>query len=95
MSVVSCSYKVSLSQVDKYVEAHIEFLKKHYALNHFITSGRKVPRTGGIILADVATREALNVILQEDPFYQADVADYQITEFVPTMAAQSIEHVFC
>ena len=31
--------------------AHVAFLKKHYASGHFLVSGRKIPRDGGIIIA--------------------------------------------
>lgn len=86
MFSVSLTYIKPLSEVDKYLTAHLEYLEKHCQLNHFILSGRKVPRTGGVILINVDTEKELDNILQEDPFYSAGIADYEITKFMPTMA---------
>lgn len=91
MFVVSIEYKVDLSEVDKLIPAHIEFLDKFYELGNFLASGRKVPRTGGIILASANSREALNSILAEDPFYKANVANYEVTEFIPSKFAAGFE----
>lgn len=89
MFIVSLTYKVELSEVDKHLDAHVAYLKKYYTLNKFIVSGRKVPRTGGIIIANFSTEAELNAVLKEDPFYIADVADYDIIEFAPTMAGKA------
>jgi uncharacterized protein YciI len=88
MFVVSISYTVELSEVDSHIEAHIAFLEKYYAAGNFIASGRKVPRTGGVILAQAESKIALERILQEDPFSQANIARYEITEFISTKVAE-------
>ncbi len=66
------------------MEPHIEFLDKYYAEKKFIFSGRKNPRTGGIILARNVDRETLQEIIKQDPFYENEIADYEITEVIPT-----------
>ncbi|MEZ8027496.1 YciI family protein [Enterovibrio norvegicus] len=91
MFVVSLTYTVALSEVDQYIDAHIAYLEKQYAEGHFLASGRKVPRTGGIILARANDRAHLDAILREDPFYQAGVADYDIMEFEPSMTAEGLD----
>ncbi|UTD53941.1 YciI family protein [Halomonas sp. MS1] len=91
MFVVSLTYKVELSEVDKHINDHIAYLEKHYEKGNFIASGRKVPRTGGVILAHAESREKLNAILQEDPFFKADVASYEVTEFVPSKVGEGFE----
>ncbi|PML79175.1 YciI family protein [Enterovibrio norvegicus] len=91
MFVVSLTYKVALSDVDQHIDAHIAYLEKQYADGHFLASGRKVPRTGGIILAQAKDREHLDTILRADPFYQADVADYDVMEFEPSMFAEGLD----
>lgn len=75
--------------MDAYIPEHIAFLDKYYDLGHFIVSGRKEPRTGGIILAKAETREALERILSEDPFAKANLAEYEIIEFLPTKMAEA------
>ena len=91
MFVVSLTYKVELSEVDKHIGDHIAYLEKYYVEGNFIASGRKVPRTGGVILAHAESRGKLNAILQEDPFYKADLASYEVTEFVPSKVGQDFE----
>jgi len=89
--IVSLTYKTELFEVDKHIDAHIDYLEKYYASGKFVVSGRKIPRTGGIILVNAKNKDELNQILADDPFYQADVANYEITEFLPTMAAEEFE----
>ncbi|WP_448569489.1 YciI family protein [Thalassotalea ganghwensis] len=91
MFIVSLTYKTDISQVEKHLDAHISFLKKYYQQRAFIASGRKVPRTGGVILVNAESLDDVEKIISEDPFFVEDVADYQITEFIPTMAAPEFE----
>ncbi|MGE4799155.1 YciI family protein [Yersinia hibernica] len=89
MFVVSLTYHQPLDIVEPLTESHKEWLKKYYAQGVFIASGRKVPRTGGIILAKSIERAMLDNILAEDPFNA--VANYSVTEFIPSMAIESVE----
>lgn len=84
MFIVSLSYKKDLSEVDKFLEPHINFLDKYYSENKFIFSGAKNPRTGGIIAVRNVNRDELHKIIEQDPFYQNGIADFEITEIIPT-----------
>ena len=84
MFIVSLSYKKEIFEVEKFIEAHIRFLDKYYAEKKFIFSGRKNPRTGGIILVRTIDKNTLSEIIKEDPFYQNGIANYEITEVIPT-----------
>jgi len=81
MFVVVLAYVKPLPELDRHMRAHMKFLSEHYASRTFIASGRQVPRTGGIILARAASKEALIEIMQRDPFCQNGVATYEIIEF--------------
>ncbi|MEM6805509.1 MAG: YciI family protein [Bacteroidota bacterium] len=91
MFVVNLTYKVELEEIDKHLEAHIEFLKKQYAKHAFIASGRKNPRTGGMIFSKMENKEELLSILEEDPFKIHDLADYEVIEFIPVMTSKEFE----
>jgi len=84
MFIVSLSYKKDISEVEKFIEAHIQFLNTYYADKKIIFSGRKNPRTGGVILVRNVNKETLTDIIKQDPFYQNEIADYDITEVIPT-----------
>jgi len=84
MFVVMVNYKKPLEEIDAMLSAHGQFLDKYYAAKRFIVSGRRNPRTGGIIMAHAASKEEMQRILQEDPFYLHGLAEYEIVEFTPT-----------
>jgi uncharacterized protein YciI len=90
MFVVLLTYVVSLDRVDDHLPAHREYLSSNYAAGVFLLSGRREPRNGGVILARAESRQALEAVLARDPFRIHGVADYQIVEFAPTMAAPSL-----
>ncbi len=88
MFILSLNYVKSLNEVDKLIEAHTAYLNKYYSLGKFILSGRKEPRTGGVILVDCSSLEELYTIIDEDPFSTAGVAAYEVTQFIPSMSAK-------
>lgn len=84
MYIVTLTYKKDISEVEKFIEPHVQFLNKHYSQKKIIFSGRKNPRTGGVILFRNVGKEELIDILSQDPFYENEIADYDITEVIPT-----------
>ena len=50
MFVVSIEYKVEFEKIDPLIDEHFDFLNKYYEKGLFVVSGRKEPRTGGIII---------------------------------------------
>lgn len=93
MFIVLLSYTRPLAEVDPFVAEHRSFLEQHYALGHFVLSGRKEPRTGGVILSTMTSRAALDTVLREDPFHREGVAQYDVIEFTPSMAAEHLRHL--
>jgi len=81
MFIVLLTYVKPLAEVDRRMRAHVKFLQEHYAAKTFIASGRQVPRTGGVILARAASKEALVEVMQRDPFVQNGVATFEIVQF--------------
>ena len=87
MFIVSLTYIVNLDKIDKILSLHVEYLKKQYDIGNFIVSGRKIPRTGGIILSKLDNLEKLQKVLDQDPFKINHLAKYDIQEFIPSMAS--------
>ena len=85
--VVSLRYIAPLETIDAAMRAHVAFLELQRKAGTFIAWGRKVPRTGGIILACGESRTAIERIMQEDPFVARRLADVEVTEFLPKPAA--------
>jgi uncharacterized protein YciI len=84
--VVSLHYIAPLSAIDAAMRSHVAFLEKHRKAGVFIAWGRKVPRTGGIILACADSRAAIERIMADDPFVARRLAEMEVTEFLPKPA---------
>ena len=91
MFVIELVYKADLSEIDAHMTAHVRFLKKYYASGHFLVSGRKIPRDGGIILAVGKSRQEIEAIVSEDPFHAHGLADFRIIEFRASQKANDIQ----
>ena len=85
MFAVLVKYIKPLDQVDACLDAHRTYLKTNCDAGRFVMAGRRVPRTGGLILARAESKEELRKLLDEDPFHRAGVAAYEIIEIVPTV----------
>lgn len=88
MFIINLTYKVTLEQVDAHLADHITYLEEQYAAGNFIASGRKIPRTGGVIFSKMASKDALTEVLNQDPFYKHDLVTCDIIEFIPTMTSE-------
>ena len=85
MFIAVLTYKKPLSEVDRFLAAHRDYLAEHYAAGDFIVSGPQMPRVGGVIMIKADNRTAVDAIIAKDPFNINGLADYQIVEFAPTM----------
>ncbi|MEM6895589.1 MAG: YciI family protein [Bacteroidota bacterium] len=91
MFIINLTYQVELQKIDEYLEAHVNFLDEQYNKGYFLASGPKVPRNGGVILANVNETDLLESIIAKDPFKQNDLAVYEVTEFIPRKTSIELE----
>ena len=91
MFIINLTYKTELERVDQFLNEHIDYLNEQYELGHFLASGRKIPRTGGIILSNIESKSELEEILEKDPFKKNDLAIYELTEFVPSKTCEELK----
>lgn len=91
MFIINLTYIKPLEEVEKYLAEHITFLNKYYGSGNFICSGRKNPRTGGVIICNAKNMEEVSEIISEDPFKGNGIANYDILEFCPTKYAECLE----
>ena len=91
MFIIELIYKAPLERNDAQMKAHMAFLNRHYASGHFLVSGRKIPRDGGIILAVGKSREEIEAIAAQDPFCQKGLADFRVIEFRVSQRAEDIQ----
>jgi uncharacterized protein YciI len=84
MFLVILAYKKPIEDIEKALPGHVLFLDNYYKNKKFIFSGRRKPRTGGVILVNSNDKEEVINIIQQDPFHKDGLADYEIIEFTPT-----------
>lgn len=85
------TYQKSLELVEENLEAHNQYLDKNYQLGHFIFSGRRQPRVGGVILINQESEDKVLEIIKEDPFYVNEIAKYELIDFVPSKHAEGFK----
>jgi len=91
MFIVLLEYLKPLEHIEAHLAEHREFLDRHFSSGLFLTSGPKVPRTGGVILVKAESRPELESILGQDPFHRESLAQYQVIEFTPTKFAEGTQ----
>lgn len=94
MFLFNLTYVKPLEEVQRVLPRHLEYLDHQYQTRKFICSGRKVPRTGGIILCNCSAREEAEALMVQDPFYTEGIAQYELIEFEPTKALDAFRKEF-
>jgi uncharacterized protein YciI len=92
MYVVSLTYKVPDEIVEFHLPAHVEWLQAAFDEGVFMVAGRKIPRTGGLLLSN-ADGAVLDASLAKDPFYVNGVADFEVMEFHANRVAPGYENL--
>jgi len=90
MLILALTYVKPNEEADKHMEPHMAWVKEGYAKGWFLASGRKVPRTGGVILA-VGERAEIEAYVAADPFTIHGVAEYDIVEVALTTVTEGLE----
>ncbi len=81
MFLLELTYTADLADIDAAMKAHMRWLNAQYAAGHFLISGRKIPRDGGVILATGESRDAIEAIAAQDPFVVQGLATVRVVEF--------------
>jgi uncharacterized protein YciI len=81
MFLILDNYKVAIQEVERVTQGHRDYLDEAYRAGKLLISGSRVPRTGGVIIACVKTREEVDEIVERDPFHKQGIADYEVIEF--------------
>jgi uncharacterized protein YciI len=85
--VLLLTYVKPLAEVDALMRRHMAWLDEHYAAGRFLVSGRRIPRTGGVILA----RGEIEAIAAADPFVAGGVATCEVIQFRASQRAPDLE----
>lgn len=89
--IIESQYLKSGEELAAITPLHREWLDQHYKSGVFITSGRKVDNTGGILLAQAESEAELREIFKDDPFVKEGCSEYKYVAFTPVKRGKSIE----
>ncbi|MGH3449280.1 MAG: YciI family protein [Haloechinothrix sp.] len=93
MYVVLSTYTAPIAEIDYVLPDHSEWLTKQYEAGHFLFSGRREPRVGGVIIARPMLRGKLDAILATDPFAYRHLVHYEVIEFSATRTARELNWI--
>ena len=72
---------------------HRSQIEKEYLKNKLMFGGRKVPRTGGILISKHSSQKELETVMNNDPFILSGAVSYDIIEFIPVMASEEYKQI--
>jgi uncharacterized protein YciI len=91
MFVLLLTYTKPLTEVDSLMRAHVAWLDGQYAAGRFLVSGRRIPRTGGVILARGDDRAEIEALAATDPFVRCGVATCEVIQFRASQTAAALD----
>ena len=91
MFVLLLTYTRPLPEVDALMRRHVAWLNEGYAAGRFLVSGRRIPRTGGVILATGDDRDEIEALAATDPFVAGGVATVEIVQFRASQVADGLD----
>jgi uncharacterized protein YciI len=81
MYLLNVSYSQSPQKVEPHVSGHSAWVKQHLQDGTFLFAGPKKSGLGGVILVKSIPRKELQILLSEDSYVRAEVADYEVLDF--------------
>lgn len=92
MFILSLTYVKPMEEADRVMAPHMAWVNAGYDGGMFLASGRKNPRTGGVILAR-GDRDEIEAYVAADPFTVEGVAAYEVTEVSVTRTAAGLDRL--
>jgi uncharacterized protein YciI len=89
--VLLLTYVKPLPEVDALMREHVAWLEEQYDAGRFLVSGRRIPRTGGVIVAHGDDREQIEALAAGDPFVSGGVATCEVIQFRASQAAAGLD----
>ena len=91
--LIMINYVVPLDEVDRHMKPHIDWLERGYVEGLFLMSGRREPRTGGVIVCRGHKAE-VEALAASDPFVTSGAATIEVIEFNASWAAEAVAPLF-
>ncbi|PYE87244.1 YciI family protein [Phyllobacterium leguminum] len=83
MFIIFLRFSDNRAQAAQFMEGHNAWVKRGFDSGIFLLAGNLQPNAGGAIFAHNIDREALDMLVQEDPFVAERVVSAEIHEVTP------------
>jgi uncharacterized protein YciI len=84
MILILLRYVKPIEEVEALTAEHRAFLDQLVREGKLVVSGRREPRTGGVLLTTFETEVEAMKRLVDDPFFENGIAEYEAIRFHPT-----------
>ncbi|HKJ52957.1 MAG TPA: YciI family protein [Gammaproteobacteria bacterium] len=91
MFVIFLKFSANRERAGEFMDGHNAWLKQGFDDGVFLLAGSLQPGLGGAVIARDASREAIEVRVEADPFVDQGVVDAEILEFAPGMADERLQ----
>jgi uncharacterized protein YciI len=81
--VVFVKYKVPMSEIEKHLKEHREYLQIGYDKGLLLCSGPQNPKVGGVVIARGEEQSELINFFSNDPYNLNNLVSYEYIEFNP------------
>ncbi|WP_103071046.1 YciI family protein [Aquimarina sediminis] len=92
MFIINFNFIKPIEEVNRFTEAHRNYILTQYKAEKFVLGGPKSPRNGGVIIANCDSEEEVHKILSKDPLIQKEIAEYSLIEFKPLLSVVGLGH---
>jgi uncharacterized protein YciI len=95
-AVVIVRYRQPIEEILKVQDPHRAYLRRLKAEGTLIAAGPQDPRFGGVFLLrvpDESAQAALDAVRDNDPFYQAGVAQYELIRWNVVIGKEDLDRV--
>ena len=92
--IVEATYLAPLDKIREATPRHRVFLQRGYDAGLFLCSGPQDPPTGGFLVARAPSKQHLEDMFKDEPFYAEKLASFTFREFDPVKRQPWIENWF-
>lgn len=89
LCVVTLTYVAPLDAIDAAMTDHVAWLTQGYDAGLIVASGRRTPRTGGIVILR-GEHDAVAALVATDPFVARGLATAAVTAFTASMCTPAL-----
>lgn len=86
MFIVLLKFSDNKAQASEYMASHNDWIKQGFNDGVFLLVGSLQPGLGGSVIAHNTTKEALEVLVNEDPFVKHNIVSAEVLEIDPKKA---------